>query len=44
MLYLFRPSRAGQDQQSKETAALILAEILQEHSTYCKLQYVCDLV
>ena len=37
MLYLLRPSRAGQVQRSREDAAFLLAEILQEHWIFCNL-------
>jgi len=35
--YLMRPALAGQCQHSKECAALILAELLQEHWLYCNV-------
>lgn len=37
MLYLLRPKRAGQAQRSKDDAANILAELLQEHWLFCNL-------
>ena len=37
MLYLLRPERAGQDQRSREEAALIVAELVQEHWLFCNL-------
>lgn len=40
MLYLMRPTRAGQGQHSKQTAALTLAEILPEHWIFCNVYTV----
>ncbi|XP_008104649.2 uncharacterized protein LOC103278222 [Anolis carolinensis] len=37
MLYLLHPKRAGQAQRSKEDAAQLLAELLQEHWSFCNL-------
>ncbi|XP_042312892.1 uncharacterized protein LOC121925144 [Sceloporus undulatus] len=37
MLYLLHPKRAGQAQRSKEDAAQLLAELLQEHWLFCNL-------
>ncbi len=37
MLYLLCPKRAGQDQHSRDAAAGILAEILQEHWLFCNI-------
>lgn len=37
MLYLFRPKRAGKVQRSKDSAAQILAEIVQEHWLFCNI-------
>ncbi|XP_010218799.1 PREDICTED: uncharacterized protein LOC104573308, partial [Tinamus guttatus] len=40
MLYLLQPKRAGQAQRSKEDAAQLLAEHLQEHWLLCNLHTV----
>lgn len=37
MLYLLRPKRAGQAQRSREAAAQLIAELLQEHWLFCNL-------
>ncbi|KAK6170823.1 hypothetical protein SNE40_019124 [Patella caerulea] len=37
MMYLMRPSRAGQEQRPKDNATLILAELLQEHWIFCNV-------
>lgn len=37
MLYLLRPKRAGQAQRSRNDAAQLLAELLQEHWLFCNL-------
>lgn len=37
MIYLMRPSRAGQNVRSKKSAAFLLAEILQEHWIFCNM-------
>ncbi|XP_041367072.1 uncharacterized protein LOC121381784 [Gigantopelta aegis] len=37
MMYLMRPNRAGKKQRSKQEAALILSELLQEHWIYCNI-------
>ncbi|XP_076062411.1 uncharacterized protein LOC143037746 [Oratosquilla oratoria] len=37
MLYLLRPKRAGQAQRSKDAAAQLLAELVQEHWLFCNL-------
>lgn len=40
MLYLLQPKRAGQAQRSKEDAAYLLAEHLQEHWLVCNLHTI----
>uniref|UniRef100_A0A8C0VD78 Uncharacterized protein n=1 Tax=Cyanistes caeruleus TaxID=156563 RepID=A0A8C0VD78_CYACU len=40
MLYLLQPKRAGQAQRSKEDAAQLLAEHLQEHWLVCNLHTI----
>lgn len=40
MLYLLQPKRAGQAQRSKEDAAQLLAELLQEHWLFCNLHTI----
>ncbi|XP_068810644.1 uncharacterized protein [Struthio camelus] len=40
MLYLLQPKRAGQAQRSKEDAAQLLAEHLQEHWLFCNLHTI----
>ncbi|KAM8805027.1 uncharacterized protein ACNFOS_005577 [Eudromia elegans] len=40
MLYLLQPKRAGQARRSKEHAALLLAECLQEHWLLCNLHTI----
>ncbi|XP_043378294.1 uncharacterized protein LOC102946037 isoform X2 [Chelonia mydas] len=40
MLYLLQPKRVGQAQQSKEDAAQLLAELLQEHWLFCNLHTI----
>uniref|UniRef100_A0A8C7A0X7 Uncharacterized protein n=1 Tax=Nothoprocta perdicaria TaxID=30464 RepID=A0A8C7A0X7_NOTPE len=40
MLYLLQPKRAGQAQRSKEGAAQLLAEHLQEHWLLCNLHTI----
>ena len=37
MMYLLRPTRAGSTQRSKEDAASILSDILQEHWIFCNI-------
>ena len=37
MIYLLRTNRAGQAQRSREDAALILAEILEDHWNFCNI-------
>ena len=37
MMYLLRTNRAGQAQRSREDAALILAEILEDHWNFCNI-------
>ncbi|XP_034016356.1 uncharacterized protein LOC117501562 [Thalassophryne amazonica] len=37
MLYLLRPKRAGQAQRSRDAAAQLLAELVQEHWLFCNL-------
>ena len=43
MLYLLRPKRAGQAQRSKDDAALLLAELLQEHWLFCNLYTISNI-
>ena len=37
MMYLLRPKQAGQTQRSRESAAQLIAEIVQEHWLFCNL-------